>query len=102
MEHHQKLAKRRLATEKKIRAREARKEKQLLKSHKAELKEAIRKARLPDPAARIWTHEEIKAQPHEYKKFKKEEAVHVEKKVAAVKARVKANHKKAHREFIRN
>ena len=52
----QKAARLRVAEEKRIRAKEDKKEKRLRKHHKALLKAAIRKARQPDPTERVWTH----------------------------------------------
>ena len=56
VEHHQKAANKRVAEEKRIRAKEVKKEKKLRKHHKALLKAAIRRARQPDPTERVWTH----------------------------------------------
>ena len=52
----QKAARLRVAEEKRIRAKEDKKEKRLRKHQAALKKEAIRKARLPDPTERVWTH----------------------------------------------
>ena len=56
VENHQKAANKRVAEEKRIRAKEVKKEKKLRKHHKALLKAAIRRARQPDPTERVWTH----------------------------------------------
>ena len=48
-------------------------------------REAIRKARLPDPTERVWTHQEKKEDPEAYKKFRAEQKVSAEKRVAAIK-----------------
>ena len=70
VEHHQKAAKRRITEERRLRAKEDKKEKSLRKHHKTLLRAAIRRARQPDPTDRVWTHQEKKEQPKEYKKFK--------------------------------
>lgn len=88
--HHQKLAKLRVKEERRLRAREEKKEKRLVKHQKALLRAAIRRAMLPDPTDRVWTREEKKAQPKEYKAFKTEQRISANKRVAAVKAKLKA------------
>jgi len=49
------------------------------------VKAAIRRARQPDPTERVWTHQEKKEQPKEYKKFRAQQKIAAEKRVAAVK-----------------
>ena len=85
--------------EKEIKKKEAKAEAKLLKKQQRELKELIKALSYPDPFRRVWSKQEILADPEGHKAEKRSEKLARKRKLAHKVAELKEKHRIAYRKF---